>query len=100
MLRPVPNTRRPFRGLSVPERPIVHSLRSPCAVMVIVLGHREGTADVHALAEAVRSSDVAIHLYGKRQVRPKRKMGHVTCLGNDLKSVRRIAEDTAEKLKL
>ncbi len=76
------------------------SLRSRCAVMVNVLGHREGTADVHALAEAVRSSDVAIHLYGKRQVRPKRKMGHVTCLGNDLKSVRRIAEDTAEKLKL
>lgn len=76
------------------------SLRTPCAVMVNVLGHREGTTDVHAIADAAHSREVAIHIYGKRQVRPKRKMGHVTCLGNDLTRVRRVAEDTAEKLKL
>jgi 5-(carboxyamino)imidazole ribonucleotide synthase len=76
------------------------SLRTPCAVMVNVLGYREGTADAHSILYATTSPDAAIHLYGKRQVRPKRKMGHVTCLGTDLKTVRRHAETTVKKLKL
>ncbi len=76
------------------------ALRTPCAVMVNVLGHREGATDVRAIAHATSCPDAAIHLYGKRQVRPKRKMGHVTCLGTDLKTVRRLAEDAAERLKL
>ena len=31
-------------------------------------------------AAACRFSDVKLHLYGKGQARPGRKMGHLTCL--------------------
>lgn len=56
-------------------------LRAPCAVMVNVLG---GTATGltgayrHVLA---RDPQVKVHLYGKA-VRPGRKLGHVTLLGD------------------
>ncbi|MGB1698548.1 MAG: 5-(carboxyamino)imidazole ribonucleotide synthase [Nannocystaceae bacterium] len=76
------------------------SLRNPCVVMINVLGQREGEASAHTVLDAAQLPEVAIHLYGKRQVRPKRKMGHVTCLGSDLALVRRTAEEAAEKLRL
>jgi 5-(carboxyamino)imidazole ribonucleotide synthase len=55
-------------------------MRTPAAVMVNILGTREGPAatPIHgALAEV----GVHLHLYGKKEVRVRRKMGHVTALG-------------------
>ena len=44
-----------------------------------------------------RWPEVKIHLYGK-QMRPGRKVGHVTALGADLDDVRRRANDAADYL--
>jgi 5-(carboxyamino)imidazole ribonucleotide synthase len=50
------------------------------AVMVNVLGkHLEG-----ALNEFRRHPDWSFHLYGKKEAKEKRKMGHITVLTNDL----------------
>jgi 5-(carboxyamino)imidazole ribonucleotide synthase len=71
-------------------------LLAPAAVMVNILGG--ALPDPHAALPHVQSRDpgVRVHLYGK-QVRPGRKIGHVTVLGRDvadlLARARRAAND-------
>jgi 5-(carboxyamino)imidazole ribonucleotide synthase len=61
-------------------------LRTPCAVMVNVVGSELGDP-ADRLAVALRDDDVHVHLYGKTW-RPGRKLGHVTALGDDVDSAR------------
>jgi 5-(carboxyamino)imidazole ribonucleotide synthase len=53
------------------------------AMMLNLFGEGEasGEAEYLGLEEALAVPGVAIHLYGKREVRPFRKMGHLTALG-------------------
>lgn len=60
-------------GLDVPE-PVP---LTPCA-MVNLLGKHVSSLDVEALH---RVPGVKLHLYGKQRIEPKRKMGHITILG-------------------
>ena len=76
------------------------SLRRPAAVMVNILGQREGIARPHAVAEGLRVTDANLHIYGKREVRPQRKMGHVTVVGDQLDSVRDRAMRAAAEVRL
>lgn len=58
------------------------SMRAPQAVMVNILGGTVGnlySAYRHVFA---RDAELKVHLYGK-EVRPGRKVGHVTLLGDD-----------------
>lgn len=71
-------------------------LVAPGAAMVNLLGTTKGPADPRG-AEAVQAMDrTFLHLYGKREVRIGRKMGHVTALGDSpeeaLTKARRAAE--------
>lgn len=51
------------------------------AAMVNLLGtHLVPEPDALALSRALAEPDVFVHLYGKRGVRPRRKMGHLTAL--------------------
>lgn len=76
------------------------SLLRPAAVMVNVLGRRDGEASAATLPAALAERDVAVHVYGKRRVRPGRKMGHVTALGATLDDARARAQRVAEQLEL
>ncbi len=60
-------------------------LKSP-AVMVNILGEDGHTGHAHyeGLAEALAVPGVHLHLYGKAETRPFRKMGHATLLANAL----------------
>jgi 5-(carboxyamino)imidazole ribonucleotide synthase len=51
--------------------------------MVNVLGEveAEATAVLDGVDEVLAAPDASLHWYGKREVRPLRKMGHVTVLG-------------------
>ncbi|MDQ3604710.1 MAG: ATP-grasp domain-containing protein, partial [Gemmatimonadota bacterium] len=61
------------------------------AAMVNLLGEDIGNGEgLSALPEALAEGAVSLHLYGKREARPRRKMGHLTAL----------AEDSAEALAL
>ncbi len=57
---------------------------SPVAVMVNLLGSREGESVVGGLEEALRITGAHIHIYCKEQTRPNRKMGHLTVLGKSM----------------
>jgi 5-(carboxyamino)imidazole ribonucleotide synthase len=67
------------------------------SVMVNVLGSSlERLTD--ALPDALADPDVHVHLYGK-EVRPGRKLGHVTVCGEDLADVRSRASRAAALLR-
>jgi 5-(carboxyamino)imidazole ribonucleotide synthase len=77
------------------------ALRALHAVMVNVLGGREGTpARADTLPDALAVDGVTPHIYGKPDVRPGRKMGHVTALGADPQDTRARAERAADAIDL
>ena len=72
--------------------------RSTWTVMANVLGGDR--TDLYSAYDALLSDDPAlrIHLYGK-EVRPGRKIGHVTVCGDDLDDLRRRARHAADQLR-
>jgi 5-(carboxyamino)imidazole ribonucleotide synthase len=60
------------------------SLRKPAAVMINLLGTDQRPAQIDHALPALHKSDGHLHLYGKLQSKPGRKMGHYTLLGNDV----------------
>ena len=43
---------------------------------------------------------VTPHIYGKKQTRPFRKMGHVTIVNEDLNEARKVAETVKNTIKV
>jgi 5-(carboxyamino)imidazole ribonucleotide synthase len=72
--------------------------------MLNVLGDawfREGSTAVEPDWDAVRHiPQTTVHLYGKSDPRPGRKMAHVTCLGATLEEARDRARQVALRLGL
>lgn len=64
------------------------------AVMVNLLGEAgaQGAVKVRGLREALAIEGVSVHLYGKQQVKPFRKMGHVTILDETLEKAEKKAQ--------
>ncbi len=54
---------------------------APCAVMVNILGKRNGEARVEAAETILASKNAHLHVYGKSVSKIGRKMGHITVLG-------------------
>jgi 5-(carboxyamino)imidazole ribonucleotide synthase len=77
------------------------AMRAPAAVMANLLASREGPAPTLA-AGRVPASETStwVHLYGKRELRPGRKMGHVTALGDSLAEAEGRAVRGAASLQL
>jgi 5-(carboxyamino)imidazole ribonucleotide synthase len=67
--------------------------------MVNLLGDRAGPADP-AIAAPLAVAGAHLHLYGKREVRPRRKMGHVTTLGSSPEEALRRAREAAAAVRL
>ncbi|MET8065985.1 5-(carboxyamino)imidazole ribonucleotide synthase [Micromonospora sp. NPDC005313] len=76
------------------------SLTAPVVVMANVLGGEPGGISVDERLHHLFAAEpgAKVHLYGK-QVRPGRKIGHVTVLGNDLDDVRARAARAARWLQ-
>ena len=86
-----------LRGvLDLPLGPV--HLRAPAAVMVNILGSRNGPAEPNREALAVPGAH--LHLYDKQEVRVRRKMGHVTALGATVEEARERAERAATAVDL
>lgn len=75
-------------------------LTAPAVVMANVLGGAPGGMSIDERLHHLFAADpgVKVHLYGK-QVRPGRKIGHVTALGDDLDDVRARAARAARRLR-
>ncbi|OGK19218.1 5-(carboxyamino)imidazole ribonucleotide synthase, partial [Candidatus Roizmanbacteria bacterium RIFCSPHIGHO2_01_FULL_39_8] len=54
------------------------TLKVPAAVMINILGERFGDANVEGMEKALAIPNVTVHLYGKKQTKVERKMGHIT----------------------
>jgi 5-(carboxyamino)imidazole ribonucleotide synthase len=59
-------------------------LKTPAAVMINILGERRGNVALEGLDEALSIPNVAVHIYGKTETRPERKMGHITVVDKTL----------------
>lgn len=66
-------------GLPLPEP----EKTAPYSVMVNILGERSGLAEPEGIEEAHALGNTKVHLYGKHETRPERKMGHLTVVGGD-----------------
>ncbi len=72
------------------------------ARMLNILGApgASGTPEYEGLAEALAVPGVTIHLYGKREVRPWRKMGHLTAVADTPEEAARRAEAARSRLRV
>jgi 5-(carboxyamino)imidazole ribonucleotide synthase len=69
-------------------------LLSPAA-MINLLGEADATGRpvINGLSAAMAIPGVCVHIYGKAEVKPFRKMGHVTILDRDTQAARRKAQE-------
>jgi 5-(carboxyamino)imidazole ribonucleotide synthase len=58
----------------------------PFAVMINLLGKREGDGIVKDYRKPLKNENVHLHIYGKDKSRLGRKMGHITIIGDNLKN--------------
>jgi 5-(carboxyamino)imidazole ribonucleotide synthase len=71
-------------------------------VMTNLLGEAgcNGLVKVTGLEEAMKIPGVNIHIYGKRQTKPHRKMGHVTALADNVDEALKNAQDAQKLIKI
>lgn len=76
------------------------SLTAPAAVMVNLLGARNGLSNPQGIRAALTISDAHVHIYGKRESRIGRKMGHITVLADTLEAAETRARQAAAQVEL
>ncbi len=81
---------RSISGLHFPQP----RLLTPC-VMINLLGKNLSVLDVEELSQY---SGVKVHLYGKKRIEEKRKMGHITVSGETPQHVARIVKLVEEQI--
>lgn len=81
------------------ERPLGSvSMRAPSAVMINILGSVTGSGIPRNMDSVSIPQNVGLHVYGKAQCRPGRKMGHVTALGDTIEEAEQLAEEAAGQI--
>jgi len=72
------------------------------SVMVNLVGEEGFTGDViyDGITKILAMPGVTPHIYGKKQTRPFRKMGHVTVVDDDLNEARKTAELVKKTIKV
>lgn len=76
------------------------TLKVPAAVMVNILGERQGPAEIKGLTEALGVDGVSVHFYGKAETKPERKMGHITAVADTLVEAQAKAEQARALLSI
>lgn len=87
---------------AVLDLPLAFTDTVQAAVMVNLVGEEGYTGPVYyeGIEEIMALSGVYVHLYGKAETRPFRKMGHVTIIDPDLEAARAKAKVVKEKIKV
>ena len=77
------------------------SLIKPAA-MINLLGEAgfKGPVKYEGLEQVLKIPGVYVHLYGKTETKPFRKMGHVTLLGNNIEELKEKAKIIKETIKV
>jgi len=79
---------------SILNLPLGNTASKLAGIMVNLVGEDGFSGDVvyKNMEEILKLDGVTPHIYGKKQTRPFRKMGHITVVNNDLNEARKIAE--------
>ncbi|MCH8568797.1 MAG: 5-(carboxyamino)imidazole ribonucleotide synthase [Balneolales bacterium] len=77
-------------------------MRFPQAVMINLLGKRKGNAVLEWDQSLTNTTDreAHLHVYGKKDSRPGRKMGHITLLGNNAGTIAEEARKLEQSILL
>ncbi|MDA9335985.1 5-(carboxyamino)imidazole ribonucleotide synthase [Flavobacteriaceae bacterium] len=73
-----------------------------CAVMVNLVGAEDHTGNViyENIEKLMEMEGVTPHIYGKKETRPFRKMGHVTIVHSELENARAIAKQVKQLINV
>ena len=83
---------RAVLGLPIPHNGTRFMTPDTTAIMINILGGMQPHTHMLAVEEAMTISGARIHMYGKGNGRPGRKMGHVTVVAGSLQSAERQIE--------
>lgn len=84
------------------DLPLGNTENKVSGVMVNLVGTYNHRGPVHYknIEHILAIEGVSPHIYGKKQTRPFRKMGHITIVNKDLKIARQIAEQVKETIQV
>ena len=84
------------------DLPLGNTDSKVAGIMVNLVGEEGFSGDVvYENIEKILGWDgVTPHIYGKKQTRPFRKMGHVTIVNEDINKARKIAEDVKNTIRV
>jgi len=87
---------------SILNLPLGNTNSKVAGIMVNLVGEEGFSGDViyKNIEEILKMKGVTPHIYGKKQTRPFRKMGHVTIVNNNLTEARKIAEEVKNTIRV
>ena len=87
---------------SILNLPLGNTESKVAGIMVNLVGEEGFSGNVHYenIEEILKISGVTPHIYGKKQTRPFRKMGHVTIVDKDINTARAVAQQVKEKIRV
>ncbi|PCJ94608.1 MAG: 5-(carboxyamino)imidazole ribonucleotide synthase [Flavobacteriaceae bacterium] len=82
--------------------PLGNTQSKVAGIMVNLVGAEGHTGDVvyENMSDILKLEGVTPHIYGKKQTRPFRKMGHVTIVNKNIDTAREIAQKVKETIKV
>ncbi|WP_298767095.1 5-(carboxyamino)imidazole ribonucleotide synthase [uncultured Polaribacter sp.] len=82
--------------------PLGNTASKVAGIMVNLVGAAGFSGDVvyKNIEEILKIDGVTPHIYGKKETRPFRKMGHVTIVNKDIDKARAIAQEVKETIKV
>jgi 5-(carboxyamino)imidazole ribonucleotide synthase len=87
---------------SVLNLPLGNTASKVAGIMVNLVGEEGFSGDViyQNIEEILKIDGVTPHIYGKKETRPFRKMGHVTIVNADIDKAREIAQKVKETIRV
>ena len=87
---------------SILNLPLGNTASKVAGIMVNLVGEEgfSGNVVYENINEILKMDGVTPHIYGKKETRPFRKMGHVTIVNNDLTEARKIAEKVKNTIRV
>ncbi|WP_372746382.1 5-(carboxyamino)imidazole ribonucleotide synthase [Lutibacter sp.] len=87
---------------SILNLPLGNTDSKVAGIMVNLVGEEGFSGDVvyENMEEILKMDGVTPHIYGKKQTRPFRKMGHVTVVNNNIEKARQIAEKVKNTIRV
>jgi len=84
------------------DLPLGNTDSKVAGIMVNLVGSEGHTGDVvyENMEKILKLNGVTPHIYGKKQTRPFRKMGHVTIVDEDIEKARKVAQQVKETIKV